>query len=988
MSMRKIKLSRAALRIAIRLALAAAVLFGGYRWINGGETPIYASNVTVADLLAYEEAGEKPPYTLLMQEAGAPAERGSEGRPIAIDPAGYGASDPEARLETVADGGAAALHWLNEEGWAEWTFEAPAADWYELLIEYKPLAGGKGSIIRGVQIDGAYPFAESERIELQRNWKDAKYPYDRNEIGMQIRPQQDELDDWSIKAASDFSVSSEPLLYRLEQGEHTIRLVGHKEPVALKALTFRPKQPLPTYAEYAAGKPKPNEEAIWYGVKEAENFERKSALTIQTDHWNEPYVSPLPKGHITYNVLGGQRWRLPGEWVEWELQVPKDGWYEIDLKAYQNYRNGFKAYRTIELDGEVPFRELLRYPIEFNREFTIETIVDPDGKPYRFYLTEGSHKLRMTADSSPLQPVRLALTSVLQDLSAFDRDVRRITGNYSVKAYDANMDEKRTWDMRKFDPDIEAKVDAFVRRLSDIRDYLNDLNGQNSDISEALLNSIDLLTDMREDVDIIPNKINDFSTIQSNIGTWMTTLTQQPLLLDFIVVRTPGADPGFKEPTELSRIPYSIVDFGRSFVMDYDLRRHNREEALTVWVQRGRDYADLLREMIAQDFTPKTGIEVNVNLMPNPNMLILGNAAGEVPDVALGVGEATPADYAMRGAVEDLSGYPGFEEVFDRFIPGVRRSMNYDGGAYGLPEVQNFQMLFYRTDIFESLKLKVPETWDDVFDILPTLQENGMTMNYPKADFATMFFQQGAELYSEDGLTGTLTSAEGIAAFKRWTELYDKYNLPIDIPAFFQHFRDGDIPIGIADFNTYVQLLVAAPEITGHWKIAPLPGVRQPDGQIARWSPQGLSAGMIMKKSGKKDEAWEFLKWWTSAEVQAKYAGDIESFYGIEFRWNTANVEAMKSLSWPNDDLQALREQAKWAKNLPYVPGYYFLARELEFAWNGTVFDRVPAQESLEKAQLSLQREMNRRQKDFGIGPGANLRVPQIKQPYEWEEPQ
>jgi len=986
--MKKIKLPRRALNVAIRLVLIAAVLFGGYRWINGEDSPIYASNVSIEDLLAYEEGGEKPPYSKLMMEAGADAGRSFEAAPIVIDATGYGASDPEARLENVSDADGKALNWLNEAGWAEWTFDVQTAGWYELLFEYKPLVGGKGSVIRGVQIDGAFPFAESERIELQRYWKDAKYPYDRNQIGMQIRPEQDEIVGWTTKAASDFAVSSEPLLYRLEPGKHTLRLVGNKEPVALKSLTFRAKKQTQTYAEYAAGKPQQTEEEAWFGTKEGENFERKSALTIQTDHWNEPYVSPLPKGHITYNVLGGQRWRNPGEWVEWQIQVPKDGWYEIDLKAYQNYRNGFKAYRTIEIDGEVPFRELLQYPIEFNREFTFETIVDPQGKPYLFYLTEGAHKLRMTADSSPLQPVRMALTNVLQDLATFDRDVRRITGNYSVKAFDGNMDEKRTWDMRKFDPDIESKVEIFIKRLTDIRDYLNGLNGSNSDISEALLNSIDLLTKMRNDVDIIPNKINDFATVQSNIGTWMTTLTQQPLLIDFIVVRTPGTETGFKEPTELSRVPYSIVDFGRSFVMDYDMRKHNREEALTIWVQRGRDYADLLREMIAQDFTPKTGIEVNVNLMPNPNMLILGNAAGEVPDVALGVGEATPADYAMRDAVEDLSKYPEFEEVFDRFVPGVRRAMNYDGGTYGLPEVQNFQMLFYRTDIFENLKLKAPETWEDVFDILPTLQENGMTMNYPKADFATMFFQQGAELYSADGLTGTLTTDEGVKAFKRWTELYDKYNLPIDIPAFFQHFRDGDIPIGIADFNTYVQLLVAAPEITGHWKIAPLPGVRQADGEIARWSPQGLSAGMIMKKSKKKDEAWEFLKWWTSAEIQARYASDIESFYGIEFRWNTANVEAMKSLSWPNDDLKALREQAKWAKNMPYVPGYYFLNRELEFAWNATVMDRIPAQESLEKAQLSLQREMNRRQKDFGIDPGDNLHVPQITQPYEWEEPQ
>ncbi len=142
---------------------------------------------------------------------------------------------------------------------------------------------------------------------------------------------------------------------------------------------------------------------------------------------------------------------------------------------------------------------------------------------------------------------------------------------------------------------------------------------------------------------------------------------------------------------------------------------------------------------------------------------------------------------------------------------------------------------------------------------------------------------------------------------------------------------------------------------------------------------------MIMKKSERKDEAWEFLKWWTSDEVQAQYAKDIESFYGLEFRWNTANVNAMGSLGWPSEDLKAIQEQTRWAKNLPYIPGYYFLSREMEFAWNRTVLDGIPAQESLEQANLSLQREMNRKQNDFGI-KGRSLDIPQIDRPYEWED--
>ncbi|WP_169082591.1 extracellular solute-binding protein [Paenibacillus sp. PL91] len=976
------------LGIGLRLLIAVALIFGAIRWITASEPILHATSVSTEQLLGFESKAEELPYAKLMLQYPEAAETAESLKPIAITPTDYTAAAEEAELKAGSEQGEAALSWENEQGWVEWAFEAEQAGWYELHFNYKPLEAGNASVVRGVQIDGRYPFVESERIELERLWKDSKYPYDRNEIGQQIRPAQAELAGWNDKAAAIYSASSEPVLYRLEKGQHTLRLVGVRESVAVREIAFKPREAIPSYENYKRLHPEPEAQPGWYSIIEAEQFKRKSSLAIQTDFWSEPYISPDPKGRITYNVLGGQRWRLPGEWVEWELDVPENGWYEIDLKTFQNYRNGFEAYRTISIDGKIPFQELLHYGIPTEKEFLIGTLADNEKTSFQFYLEKGAHTLRMTADSSMVQPVYLALKDTLDQLAAFDRHIRLLTGNYSKSGFDANIDSTRTWDMKKLEPDVELKMAGFITRLTEIRNYINGLNKKDSDLSEAIKGSVAILEKMHGDVDEIPNKINDFATIQNNIGTWMATLTQQPLLMDYIVVRTPGTETNLKVASTLSRVPYSIADFGRTFYMDYDTRKHNRKEALTIWVQRGRDYVELLREMVDQDFTPRTGIEVNINLMTNPNMLILGNAAGDVPDIALGVGESTPADYAMRDAVQDLTDFPGFEDVFDRFIPGVGRSLSYDGGIYGLPEVQNFQMLFYRTDILESLNLKAPDTWDDVFDMLPTLQENGMTMNYPKSDFSTLFFQNGAEAYSPDGLKANLSSEAGQQAFNRWTELYRKYNLPIDIPAFFQHFRDGDIPIGVADFNTYVQLLVAAPEITGHWKIMPLPGIKQASGEVARWSPQGISAAMIMKKSERKDDAWTFLEWWTSEEVQSQYAKDIESFYGIEFRWNTANVDAMKALTWPSEDLKALQEQARWAKNMPYVPGYYFLTREMEFAWNRTVLEGIPAQESLEQAQLSLQREMNRRQNNFGIMRDDDLQIPQITQPYEWEEPQ
>src|SRR5690606_31328353 len=211
------------------------------------------------------------------------------------------------------------------------------------------------------------------------------------------------------------------------------------------------------------------------------------------------------------------------------------------------------------------------------------------------------------------------------------------------------------------------------------------------------------------------------------------------------------------------------------------------------------------------------------NLMLNPNQLILGNAAGDQPDIALGVGTEMPVDYAMRKAVADLNQFEDYEKVAARFNPGVLRSFAYNGSNYALPETQNFYIMFYRTDIFEKLNLEPPDTWEDVAVMLPTLQENGMTMYYPTKEFQPFFFQNNIDFYTETGLLNRMGEKPAYDAFKQWTDLYVKYYLPLEVPAFFNHFRMGTLPIGIADFNTYVQLMVAAPDITGHWKTSPIP---------------------------------------------------------------------------------------------------------------------------------------------------------------------
>jgi ABC-type glycerol-3-phosphate transport system substrate-binding protein len=365
--------------------------------------------------------------------------------------------------------------------------------------------------------------------------------------------------------------------------------------------------------------------------------------------------------------------------------------------------------------------------------------------------------------------------------------------------------------------------------------------------------------------------------------------------------------------------------------------------------------------------------------------------------VALGAGMEVPADFAMRGAAQDLTAFDGFERVAERFNPGVMRSFAYDGEVYGLPETLTYNMLFVRTDILSELGIDAPNTWEDVLDILPTLQENGMTFMFPRIstlqesgaafmtrrpDFLTPYYQRGGEFYTSDGLLPRLNDEAGYAAFKEWTDWYAKYDLPRDVPEFFNHFRFGGIPIGVGDVSMYIQLAAAAPELAGHWKMLPIPGVEQPDGTIARWSSQGLASAMILKNSDRKEDAWTFLDWWTSDDVQGRYGRDIESYAGITYRWHTANRNALQTLPWEDDDLLAINEQWRWAKNMPFVPGYYMLPREMDFAWNDTLLNGTPAREALDDAQMALTREMLRKQSEFGIEPGDDLEIPPYENPY------
>ena len=186
---------------------------------------------------------------------------------------------------------------------------------------------------------------------------------------------------------------------------------------------------------------------------------------------------------------------------------------------------------------------------------------------------------------------------------------------------------------------------------------------------------------------------------------------------------------------------------------------------------------------------------------------------------------------------------------------------------------------------------------------------------------------------------------------------------------FYQHFRNGDYPIGISDFGNYNMISNAAPEIDGSWGVAPIPGVKNEDGEVMRYSSAGAESTFLFESTPEREQmAWEFVKWWSSAEVQAEFGQRLQITYGDEYYWNTANAEAFAQLPWDSDDKEVILTQLDWTLEAPRALASYMVERELSDAYNLVVLGAKSAsvRESLDDAQKSVKRETQRKLEEFG----------------------
>ncbi|MBP3965533.1 extracellular solute-binding protein [Paenibacillus lignilyticus] len=848
-----------------------------------------------------------------------------------------------------------------------------------------------------IQVNHSYPFYESRRILFPNLWENQllKEKYDR--YGNELLPRPEKVKVWQHTYAIDASyLFMKPLKYKLNKGLNTITIASTRGDLLLGDITVDSPSEIDSYETYSNQQrdaSDDNKDMHTPIVIEAESPKYKNSSSMRAVPVTEPGMTPYDTKRQLLNAFGGS-WMDGGQAASWEIDAPQDGYYKIAMKYKQDALKGMPVFREIKVDGIVPFQEAAHSAFLYSKKWQNETL-GADGEPYEFYLTKGKHLFTMTVDLDPIRPLIEDIESQMKKISRLSLEIKKLTGN--------RMDAYRDWNLTEYIPNLDQTLSAWADQLDQAYITIQKLNPDMDEIVELinLRTAAKQLRSLAEAPDKLPNRMPLFSeggsSVSQLLGDLLQRVSQSPMLIDKLYVYQQGNLPKANAGL-FTRLKESVKRFFLSFTKQSYSASAKSSSELNVWINRSRPEVELMQKLIDEEFTPETGVAVKLSIMPDQNKLVLANATGSQPDAALGVESWIPYDLAVRNAAVDLRKFDDFDQVVKPFSKGMMIPLAYGNGIYALPETQNFWVMFYRKDILDNLKLAVPDTWDDVVNMLPELQRLGMNFFDPLAQYkgfkplnatTPFIYQANGELFNSEGTKTAINSEQALKGIKFMTDLFTIYNLPQDVPSFYQHFRNGTLPIGISDLTSYLQLRAAAPEIANSWKVALHPGMLQ-DGVVQRWSPAGGATGMIFKGSKHEDEAWTFLKWWVSTSVQVEYANLQQTTFGPLFMWNSANMDAFAQSAWPEEDKQVILEQSKWVREASRVPGAYMVERELSNVYNSVVFSGDNPRTAIDDSVIRANREIDKKMEEFGFYKDGKLvkpnPVPTINTIDKWVE--
>mgnify|MGYP003932592503 CR=1 FL=1 len=362
-------------------------------------------------------------------------------------------------------------------------------------------------------------------------------------------------------------------------------------------------------------------------------------------------------------------------------------------------------------------------------------------------------------------------------------------------------------------------------------------------------------------------------------------------------------------------------------------------------------YAEAAKEYAAE-FTEKTGCQVEIVDFPYITLY-------EKMGLALSTGDSTydvitPAcqwDGEFEPFMEDLEPYIK-RDNFDTsdFMPGLwEQSGKWAGKIMGFPFSNTPQTLAYRTDLIDEF----PEDWNEFFEVCDEIHDPpslyAIAIPGVKEQLSGLWMMVQWSLggaWADENWNLTIDSPETREALKitkRWFDYADPAAPAWGLPESDAAFLNGNAGIAFSWPTLTIAPNGDNPEkskVVNKWAVAPIPYAENGVTVLSSWDIG------IPKEAKNKDAAWEWIKFYTSAQKQLKNYVDYSILPSRESVWEMPEVKNSKlyphkkaseqgAIIWWRIPAGTMAETTIRDAVANYVTGQWDLERSVKFMENG-----------------------------------------------------
>ena len=309
----------------------------------------------------------------------------------------------------------------------------------------------------------------------------------------------------------------------------------------------------------------------------------------------------------------------------------------------------------------------------------------------------------------------------------------------------------------------------------------------------------------------------------------------------------------------------------------------------------------VISELVKEEFTPLTGINVEIELLPLEQVLqkLSLDVAGQLGQYDVYYMDQSWMARFSRDTIDPREKYesdaelamPGFD--FDDFLPPLVEGISmYQGKMVGIPYDIPIFIMMYRQDVFDELGLSVPATMDEYLAVVRAIQEAKAPQIYGttgqlksghyslNCDWTAWLWSHGGSIYTADGLFSG-GDEQGMDGLRYMIALRE--NMPPGVDTWTWDGQARSAQQGLAGvLISWGEFFpgfddTERSQVVGIMEAAPPPApkaLRDPAacgfGEIPNIGHQGGSAVGLSAYSNVLDAAWIFMQWSTSADVQTR----------------------------------------------------------------------------------------------------------------------